>query len=216
MGSRDLEEKIINLKGVGDKTSKLFEKCGISTTGDLIRYYPRSYDIFGKIVNACDSRLGEVNALKLTIVGSVVKRRVRNLTILAFEAADQTGRVKVTYFNAPYLTGILKPGTTHVFRGTIQRKGSFLCMDQPKTYKFDEYQSLVGKMQPRYSLVKGLTNNAVTKAMNEAFKNVGKFEEYIPDDILNRLKLVGLSEATIGIHFPKSEKDLENARRRLA
>ena len=34
------------LKGVGDKTEKLFQKIGITTTEELLRYYPRTYDIY--------------------------------------------------------------------------------------------------------------------------------------------------------------------------
>ena len=37
---------IRDLKGIGDKTQKLFEKIGVSTVGDLIRYYPRGYDVY--------------------------------------------------------------------------------------------------------------------------------------------------------------------------
>ena len=216
MGRRELEERVINLKGIGEKTAKLFEKCGVYTCGDLIRYYPRAYDTYGPVINACDARVGEISALKLTIIGSITKRRVRNLSIIAFEAADQTAKVKMTYFNAPYLASVLKPGTTHVFRGTVQKKGSFLSIDQPKMYKLEEYMALSGKMQPRYPLVKGLSNNTVIKAMHEAFKNVGELDEYVPGDILNRLGLIAYSKAVIGIHFPINEKDLENARRRLA
>ena len=216
MGSRELEEKVINLKGIGEKTAKLFEKCGVYTCGDLIRYYPRAYDIYGNILNACDMKPGEINACKLTIIGSIVKRRVRNLSIIAFEAADQTARVKMTYFNAPYLASVLKPGTTHVFRGMVQKKGNFLSMDQPKMYKLDEYMALMGQMQPRYPLVKGLTNNIVIKAMHEAFKNAGRFEEYLPDDLIKSHGLTSYSEAVVGIHFPSDAKALEKSRRRLA
>ncbi len=216
MGKRELEERVINLKGIGEKTAKLFEKCGIYTCGDLIRYYPRAYDEFKAPVRACDVRPGEINAVKLTIIGSVVKRHVRNLSIIAFEAADQTGRIKMTYFNAPYLANSLKSGTTHIFRGMVQKKGSFFTMDQPKMYKIEEYAALDGKMQPRYPLVKGLTNNMVIKAMEQAFKNIGHIDEFVSDDILKRLDLIGVSEATIGIHFSSKGKDLEDARRRLA
>ena len=216
LGRRELEERVINLKGVGEKTAKLFEKCGIYTCGELIRYYPRTYDTYGPVINACDAKVGEVCALKLTIIGSITKRRVRNLSIIAFEAADQTAKVKMTYFNAPYLASVLKSGTTHVFRGTVQKKGSFLSIDQPKMYKLEEYMALSGKMQPRYPLVKGLSNNTVIKAMHEAFKNACGFDEYVPGDILKRLGLMDYSKAVIGIHFPNNEKELENARRRLA
>ena len=34
------------LKGVGEKTEKLFQKIGITTTDDLLHYYPRNYDSY--------------------------------------------------------------------------------------------------------------------------------------------------------------------------
>lgn len=216
MGTRELDEQVINLKGIGDKTAKLFEKCGVKTCGDLIRYYPRAYDEFKAPVHASEVRSGEINAVKLTIIGSIMKRHVRNLSIIAFEAADQTGKIKMTYFNAPYLASSLKSGTTHIFRGMVQKKGNFLTMDQPKMYKIEEYAALMGKMQPRYPLVKGLTNNTVIKAMEQAFKNIGHIDEFVSADILKRLDLVGISEATRGIHFPSDKNELEDARRRLA
>ena len=83
----------------------------------------------------------------------------------------------------------------------VQKKGNFLSMDQPKMYKLDEYRSLMGQMQPRYPLVKGLSNNTVIKAMHEAFKNAGRFEEYLPEEIIKSHDLISYSEAAIGIHF---------------
>ncbi|SFU80169.1 ATP-dependent DNA helicase RecG [Butyrivibrio sp. INlla21] len=216
MGERELSELITDLKGVGDKTGKLFNKCGIYTCGDLLTYFPRDYDYFGDVINACDASEGQMCAMKLTIVGSVSKRRVRNLSILSFEAADQTGKIKMTYFNAPYLINSLKSGTTHVFRGITRKKGNFFYMDQPKMYKIEEYAALSGSMRPKYSLVKGLTNNAVTKAVEQTFINAGKLEEYLPEDLINKLNLVSYSEAAYGIHFPKNSKELEDSRRRLA
>ncbi|WP_029232173.1 ATP-dependent DNA helicase RecG [Butyrivibrio sp. VCB2006] len=216
MGNNYLNEHISNLKGVGEKTSKLFEKCGVRTVGDLLSYYPRCYDGFDAPVRACDVRPGQMNAVKLTIIGSIVKRRVRNLSIIAFEAGDQTGKIKMTYFNAPYLASSLKSGTTHIFRGMVQKKGSFYTMDQPKMYSQEEYASLSGRLMPRYPLVKGLTNNAVTKAMEQAFINVGSLDEYVPSDILDRLSLINYFDALRCIHFPENDKRLEDARRRLA
>ena len=35
-----------DLKGIGEKTKKLFEKINIHTVGDLIRYYPHGYDVY--------------------------------------------------------------------------------------------------------------------------------------------------------------------------
>ena len=216
LGNDYLQEQVINLKGIGDKTSKLFEKCGIRTVGDLLTYYPRCYDVYEAPVRASDVVSGQVNSVKLTIIGNITKRRVRNLSIIAFEAADQTGKIKMTYFNAPYLANSLKSGTTHIFRGMVQKKGSFFTMDQPKMNKIEEYSALLGKMMPRYPLVKGLTNNAVIKAMEQAFLHAGLLEEFIPQNILDRLHLIPYSEAVRKIHFPENSDVLEDARRRLA
>ncbi len=216
MGNAYLNEQVINLKGIGEKTAKLFEKCGVTTVGDLLTYYPRGYDSFNAPRNACDLRSGEVNACKLTIIGSIMRRRVRNLSIISFEAADSTGKVRITYFNAPYLSNSLKSGTTHIFRGLVQKKGNFFTMDQPKMYKIEEYAALVGRLLPRYPLVKGLTNNAVTKAVEQAFLHIGSLEEYVPKEILQRLSLIGYYEDVKGIHFPSNDNMLEDSRRRLA
>ncbi len=216
MGKNELNELVINLKGIGEKTSKLFEKCGVRTCGDLLSYYPRTYDQYGPVVPADQVRAGEINAVRLTIIGTVSRKRVRNLSIISFEAADQTGKIKIAYFNAPYLFNSIKAGTTHIFRGMVQKKGSFFTMDQPKMYKNEEYASMIGTLMPRYPLVKGLTNNVVIKSMEQTFKNIGTLDEYMPQDILDRLGLMSYSEAVRNIHFPKNSTKLEEARRRLA
>jgi ATP-dependent DNA helicase RecG len=216
LGKRELEESIISLKGIGEKTGKLFNKVGVFTCDDLIHYFPRGYDKFDAPVKACDLKANIVMSSRLTIVGSITKRRVRNLSITAFDAADETGRIKIVFFNAPYLASSLKSGTTYVFRGMVRKKGNFFSMDHPKMYKDEEYAPLMGKLQPRYPLTKGLSNNTVKKAIEKAFINVGSLEEFIPSDILKRLKLMGYYEALLKIHFPEGELSLEDARRRLA
>ncbi len=211
-----LNENVTSLKGIGDKTASLLLKCGISTCRDLLTYYPRGYDKYETPLNAADLKAGVICACRLTIIGNITRRHVRNLSIVAFEAADQTGRVKITFFNAPYLASSLKSGSKYIFRGVVRRKGNFFAMDHPKMYKEEEYSGLMGRLLPRYPLTKGLTNNTVLKAVDRAFINVGSLQEFIPDDILKRLGLVGISEAVRGIHFPSDENTLEQSRRRLA
>lgn len=211
-----LTESITGLKGIGDKTAKLFNKCGIYTCGDLLTYYPRGYDKYETPVKACDLKEGVINSCSLTIIGNITRRHVRNLSIVAFEAADQTGRVKITFFNAPYLASSIKSGTTYIFRGVVRKKGNFFSMDHPKMIKPEEYASLVGRLLPRYPLTKGLSNNAVIKAVEQAFKNVGSLEDAVPKSILERLDLMPFSKAARGIHFPENDDYLEKSRRRLA
>ncbi len=44
---------IKSIKGVGEKTEKLFVKLGIRSTDDLIHYYPRDYDAYEPPVRLC-------------------------------------------------------------------------------------------------------------------------------------------------------------------
>ncbi len=216
MGKRELSENITELKGIGEKTGKLFNKVGVYTCGDLLNYFPRGYDLFDKPLKACELKENVICAVSLTIIGNITKRRVRNLSIVAFEAADDTGRVKMAYFNAPYLASSLKSGTTHIFRGMVRKKGNFFSMDHPKMYKIEEYASLMGHLLPRYPLTKGLSNNMVMKSVEKAFLSVGNLEEFVPKEILNRLDLMEYFKALRCVHFPDNGACLEDARRRLA
>ncbi len=216
MTNKNLSENIIGIKGIGEKTAKLFNKCNVYTCGDLLTYYPRGYDQFDAPVRASDLKPNIINSVKLTIVGAVTRRHIRKLSIVAFDAGDETGIVKITYFNAPYLVSTLKRGTSYIFRGIVKRKGSFFTMDQPKMYKEEEYYPLIGTLLPRYPLTKGLSNNTVTKAVEKAFINAGRIDEFVPEDILKRLGLMEYNEALRGIHFPLNSDYLEKSRRRLA
>ena len=216
MGYFEESESIENLKGIGEKTAKLFAKCGVFTLGDLISYYPRDYDLFKSPVKACDLTENAVCSTRLTIIGNITKRHIRNLSIVAFEACDDTGRVKIYFFNAPYLSSTLKSGNSYIFRGVVKKKGNFFSMDHPKMYKDEEYASLSGRLLPRYPLVKGLTNNTVSKSMERAFTAAGKIREFVPEEILDGLGLMDIQNASYQIHFPKNDESLKNARRRLA
>ena len=62
--------EISELKGVGEKTTRLFHRIGVRTVGDLIRYYPRTYEVFEDPV--C---IGEVcEGRTCTVTGTVFGR----------------------------------------------------------------------------------------------------------------------------------------------
>ena len=53
-------DSLRTLKGVGDKTEKLFFKLGIYDTDDLLHYYTRNYDVFEVPVDIADLQEGTV------------------------------------------------------------------------------------------------------------------------------------------------------------
>ena len=211
--------KLTDLKGIGDKTARLLNKLSVYTAEDLVRLYPRSYDICGKPVLV--SEIPEHTGDSLIAVDAVVARtpalkRVRNLQILTVTLRDEKGGLlKATWFNMPYLLGSLKPGYRYIFRGRpVFRNGDWV-MEQPVLYTMEGYSSQIGIMQPIYPLTRGLSNKIVSKAMQQALDIKELVPELLPAELRRSNELAEINFAMRAIHFPKDMNDYEAARKRL-
>ena len=204
-----------NLKGIGEKTEKLFYKAGIEKVNDLLRYYPRYYDVFEEPVLIRDLECDRTQAIMGTVVREVSVKRVRNFQVVTGYLRDERGdAIKATWFNSPYLKGKLAIGSTFIFRGFVKENYSNFSIEQPKIFGIAEYNKKKGEMQPVYPLVSGLTNNVVQKAVKQALKLV-ETEEFLPEKIRNKYGLEGLQQAIEYIHYPTDKNQLYSARKRL-
>ncbi|MCH5256282.1 MAG: ATP-dependent DNA helicase RecG [Lachnospiraceae bacterium] len=206
---------ITSLKGIGEKTAKLFSKLDITTTDKLLHYYPRDYEQFNAPVLIFDAPEGERVAVRATVTGNMNSKVVHNLNILNFTIQDASGMMQMTYFNMPYLKKTIKKGSFYIFRGLVRKKGNTLYMEQAAVYKPEEYEKLSNRLLPKYMLTKGLSNNTLTKTVKQAFEVTGTEEEYLPDEILRRYQFMPKNEALYQMHFPKDFETLARARKRL-
>ena len=207
---------INELKGIGEKTEKVFNKAGIHTTDDLLKYYPRNYDIYEMPLWIRDLKCNQICAVKAIVYKQIEIRRVRNLQIVTAYLQDDTKNViRATWFNAAYLKNTLKPGSSFVFRGMVKENRGAFVLEQPKTYKINEYKELLDKMQPIYPLVSGLTEKMVTKAVVQTIKVELPVKEYMPDAVLKERGLLDINKAYIQIHFPKNKMELKQAKDRI-
>ena len=207
---------INELKGIGEKTGKVFNKAGIHTTDDLLKYYPRNYDIYEMPLWIRDLKCNQICAVKAIVYKQIEIRRVRNLQIVTAYLQDDTKNViRTTWFNAAYLKNTLKPGASFVFRGMVKENRGAFVLEQPKIYKINEYKELLDKMQPIYPLVSGLTEKMVTKAVVQAIKVELPVKEYMPDAVLKERGLLDINKAYIQIHFPKNKMELKQAKDRI-
>ncbi|MBQ7358750.1 MAG: ATP-dependent DNA helicase RecG [Lachnospiraceae bacterium] len=212
----NLKDHILELKGIGEKSANLFRKLNIETLKDLVFYYPRDYETFVPCIKASEVNAPCLCALKLRIVDDCKIRKIRNLTILNVSGADDTGVVQLTFFNMAYLKNTLKRGTTYIFRGQVLPKGTNLVMEHPKMYKEDEYAQLLKGIWPKYPLTKGITNQAITKAVSQVLDVCPMPADPLPDFIRDKEGLLPLKEALWQIHFPSNREMLVKARKRLA
>ncbi|MDY4668661.1 MAG: ATP-dependent DNA helicase RecG [Oliverpabstia sp.] len=209
-------ESIRVLKGVGEKTEKLFQKIGVVQVGDLLRYYPRDYDIFKEAESIGTLKDQEKGAIIGTITGNIDVKRVRNLTVISTVIADVTGKCRLTWFNMPFLRNTLKRGMTMVFRGKMAVRNNQRVMEQPEIYTPAAYQQKLNSMQPIYALTAGLTNNLVTKMVREVLEQLELAKDYLPEEIRIKEHLAEYNFAVSQIHFPENQENYLAARNRLA
>ena len=203
------------LKGVGEKTEKLFQKIGITTAEELLRYYPRTYDVYEEPVEIASAEEEKTVSIRATVATSIYINQVRNLQILTTTVADASGRLPVAWFNAPYLRGTIKKGSVFILRGKITRKKSRPQMEHPEIFTPAAYAEIVHSMQPVYGLTKGLSNKAITKLVHQVLDTRPLHGEYLPEELRERYQLADANYAIRTIHFPKNMQELLTARKRL-
>ncbi len=206
---------IRTLKGVGEKTAALFEKLHVYTAEELVAYYPRDYEQFSVPVPLDRAPVEEIVAVEGYLSGNVATRHVRGLSITTFEVSCEGGSLHMTYFNMPYLKNSLKRGQPYIFRGCLHRRKDRYVMEQARIYKPEEYGKLTDCMQPRYATTKGLTNNAITKAVKQAIGLVDLSDDPLPEKIRAAEGFLSFREAVEQMHFPTGRESLLAARNRL-
>lgn len=210
------ETPIREIKGIGEKTEKLFEKLNIYTAGDLLRYYPRGYDVYEEPVPVSEVEEGKVCTVTGAIFGRVQVAGNRRLPVTTLHVRDLTGTLKAVWFRMPFLRNTFAGGGAVTLRGRVVKKGRELVMEQPEIfYPPEKYEEKSGTLQPIYGLTKGLTNNGVSKAVGQVLKNLDLSREVLPEDLRMRYGLAEYNYALRGIHFPEDKEVYFHARKRL-
>ncbi len=208
-------ESLRTLKGVGEKTEKLFQKIGIFDTEDLIRYYPRNYDTYETPANIADLNEGTVKSVSAAVCTGVYVSSGRGKQIITTTVADSSGKLSVIWFNMPYLRTQLKKGSSFVFRGKITRKQNRLQMEQPEIFTPAAYEEILHSLQPVYSLTAGLSNKTITKMVQQLLGKFTMHSEYLPQEIREHYELADINYCLRTIHFPRNMEELLVSRKRL-
>lgn len=203
------------LKGIGEKTGKLFEKLGVITIDDLISYYPRAYDTYEEPVP-----IGQLKEQTVMSVASVLSKppdllRTGKVQMVSAMIRDLTGTLQLAWFNMPYMRANVKSGQMYVFRGRVVKKRGRLMMEQPEVFTREAYDALEHSMQPVYGQTRGLSNKTIVKAQKQALEMRRLEREYMPAVLRRKYELAEINYALEHIHFPSDEKELLFARRRL-
>ena len=214
----ELTDSVMYVKGVGPRKAALLAKLNIVTKYDLLTHYPRTYENHSSLTKIADIAEGET----VVIVGrlsDISSHEVRGLTIINAFLSDDTGGIKLTWFNQKYLLNKLKPGMRLMVIGKAKfdRWAGGLAVNQIQSFTIldaDE-QPPLGVM-PVYPSTAAITQGTFRTAIKNLLDKMPPLKEILPQEILDAHELMPLDEAARAIHFPKDLLQLDEARRRLA
>ncbi len=215
--------ELSELKGIGTRTEELFHKIGIYTPCDLLYYFPADYIYYSEPVPIGTLEEGGPRAVRGILERDAAVYYANGKAVLTVYIRDISGRLKLTWFNAPYLRTQLRSGMVMVFWGKVSRYDGQLVMAQPVIFRIKEYEGLRGKLSPVYGQTKGLGNKVIQKSVMQLLDIMEKDEgagilreDFLPKEILERRKLPSLSDSVRGMHFPSSPVQLCIWRGRLS
>ncbi len=208
-------KSVESLKGIGEKTAKLFEKIGVMTVDDLIHYYPRGYESYTEPCAIGELKEDGVGAVDGYLKSGAVGRHFGGISMVTAQISDMTGKLKLVWYHMPYLKNTLRPDSRFIFRGKVTRKKSGLTMEQPQMFSPEMYETMRSRMQPVYGQTKGLGNKTIVSAVEQALSIREMERDYLPPEFRKKHELAEYNFAIEHIHFPQDETDLMFARKRL-
>ena len=205
---------VSELKGVGETKSASLAKMGIRTVLDVLTHYPRRYIDRTKEAKIADLEVGEEAAILVNVKRSTSRRTGKGKSMVIVTVTDGTASMDVTFFGQPFREKQLQPGLDAVFFGKLELFGGKRKMTNPVV---DLIGNRTGRILPVYgqSEKAGIASWDIARFCEETLRRAGEFAEPIDEELLDRLDLVGRTEAFRAIHMPESMAEAAAARRRL-
>ena len=184
--------------------------------GDLVRYYPRGYDVYEEPIPVSELEEGRTQTVSGAIYGRVQVAGTAKMQVTTLYLKDLTGTLKVIWFRMPFLRSTFAKGGSLTLRGRVVRRRDGLVMEHPEMfYPSEKYADRLNTLQPLYGLTSGLTNNAVMKAVRQALDGMDLAADSLPGRLRLKYGLAEYNYAVRGIHFPEDKEVFYHARERL-
>ena len=128
------QSAISTLKGIGEKTEQLFHKLNIYTIGDLLRHFPRGYEVYEEATPIAEIEEGKIVTVTGAIYGKVQVSGKSNMQVVTLYVKDLTGTLKVVWFRMPFLRNTFQKGGMVTLRGKVTKRRGTLLMEQPEIF----------------------------------------------------------------------------------
>jgi ATP-dependent DNA helicase RecG len=208
------DESLTYLKGVGPELAKKFAKLGLKTIEDLIDYYPRRYDDYSALTPIVDLKPGDVT-IQARITQANGRYVRRGMHITEATATDDTGSVRLVWFNQRYREQSLKREQDYYISGSFSFARQRLAINNPNMELVSDFPVNTARIIPVYRETKGLTSKQIRVALAQVLPAIRQVPETLPEWLVEEYDLMSKADAVEAIHFPESAEHLALARRRL-
>ncbi|MCX6764254.1 MAG: ATP-dependent DNA helicase RecG [Candidatus Nealsonbacteria bacterium] len=219
----NLLDPIEKIPRIGPIYQKKLKKLGIKTLRDLLFHFPYRYDDFSKITPISKIKIGETQCVQGEILEIETTRTwKRKIFLTQAVLKDETGAIKIIWFNQPYLINVLKKGDKVCLAGklTLGKKGLYFANPAyEKIYLTDQSKILIhtGRLVPVYPETQGLSSRWLRFILRPVLMELkNKIEDPLPQKIKEKNKLLDLNKALWQIHFPDSINLAKAAQERLS
>lgn len=209
-----LDSPVSELKGVGAELAKNLKKVGVNTVFELIDYLPRRYDDYSSIQPISQIKPGTVTievAIK-QVSGRYVRR---GMHVTEAVASDESGSVRLVWFNQPYRAASIKKDTKYYVSGVFELRRQRLSIQNPSMELVSDFPVNTARIVPIYRETKGLKSAQIRKLVKQVVPLIRQLPETLPDWLTNESKLIPRSQSYEMLHFPKSVAYLDKAKRRF-
>jgi len=214
----NLDTNLKELNRVGATTASNLKKLGLETISDLLFYFPYRYENFGDKILIKELQ-ANTNAHLVVQINLLQNRRGRSRKINLTEAlvSDESGDLKVIWFNQPFIAKNLKVGDEISLAGKVTNYHGQLILNSPTYEKISERELIhTAGLIPIYSLSADTTQKQLRFLIKQALPTAPEIIDWLPNNIKNDLGLLNLPLALERIHFPKTSDDILHAKQRLA
>lgn len=213
---KDLDAPITALKGISTNQAAKFRRLGVETIHDLLYFFPRRHIDYSKRKTIAQLKIGEEQTVVATIwqaqVSSVGRRRSTEAIV-----GDETGNMRVIWFNQPYLAKKLHTNSQLVLSGKVSLFKGIKVFQSPEYEPLTEDLIHTGRLVPIYSLTEGLSHRVVRRLVKETVDLwAPRLSDFLPEEVRSRAQLLVLSKAINQAHYPENESLKDSARKRLA
>jgi len=207
---------ISELPRVGNILTKRLHKLGLKKVSDLFFYYPFRYDDFSQITLIAKVQLNTTATIKARINLIATKRSPRKrIYITEALVSDQTGSLKVIWFNQPFIPRLIQPGDFVYFSGKVEHDQYGIYLNNPTYEKVKADQTHTARIVPVYSLTENLTEKQIRYLVKLVLPLAKNIPDWLPENIKKEYHLLNLSQALYQIHFPVNYQTLLKAQDRL-